>query len=59
MANLKKNFDELKSFFAQEISTSAVNVTTSSNNMMNIKFDQLHHRLNEIAIGVNETKTLA
>ena len=55
MANLKKMSDELKSFFAQEISASAVNVTTSINNMMNRKFNQL----NEIDIRVNETKTLA
>ena len=55
MANLKKISDELKSFFAQEISASAVNVTTSINNMMNRKFNQL----NEIDIRVNETKTLA
>ena len=52
MANLKKMSDELKSFFAQEISASAVNVTTSINNMMNRKFNQL----NEIDIRVNETR---
>ena len=36
MANLKKMSDELKSFFAQEISASAV--TTSINDTMNRKF---------------------
>ena len=51
--------DELKSCFAQEISANAVNVTTSINNTMNRKFDQLNNRLNEIDIRVNETKTLA
>ena len=59
MANLKKMSDELKSFFAQEISASTVNVTTSINNTMNRKLDQLNNRLNEINIRVNETKTLA
>ena len=59
MANLKKMSDELKSFFAQEISASAVNVTTSINDTMNRKFDQLNNRLNEIDIRVNESKTLA
>ena len=51
--------DELKSFFAQEISASAVNVATSINDTMNRKFDQLNKRLNEIDITINETKTLA
>ena len=51
--------DELKSFFAQEISASAVNVTTSINDTMNRKFDQLNNRLNDIDIRVNESKTLA
>ena len=50
MANLKKIYDELKSFFAQEISASAVNVTTSISDTMNRKFDQPNN---------NETKTLA
>ena len=59
MANLKKMSDELKSFFAQEISPSAVNCTTRINDTMNRKFDQLNSRLNEIDIRVNETKTLA
>ena len=59
MANFKKMSDELKSFFAQEISASAVNVTTSINDTMNRKFDQLNNRLNEIDIRVNESKTLA
>ena len=59
MANLKKMSDELKSFFAQEISASAVNVTTSINDTMNRKFDQLNNRPNEIDIRVNESKTLA
>ena len=59
MANLKKMSDELKSFFAQKISASAVNVTTSINDTMNRTFDQLSNRLNEIDIIVNETKTLA
>ena len=52
MPNLKKISDELKSFFAQEISTSI-------NDTMNRKFDQLNNRLNEIVIRLNETKTLA
>ena len=59
MANLKKMPDELKSLFAQEISARAVNVTTSVNNTMNRKFDQLNNILNEIDIRVNESKTLA
>ena len=59
MPNLKKMSDELKSFFAQEISASGINVTTSINDTMNTKFDQLTNRLNEIDIRVNETKTLA
>ena len=59
MANLKKLSDELKSFFVQEISAGAVNITTSINDTMNGKFDQLNNRLNEIDIRVNETKTLA
>ena len=45
--------DELKSFFAQEISVDAVNVTTSINNTMN-----RINTLNEIDTRVNETKTL-
>ena len=59
MANLKKMSDELKSCFAQEISASAINVTTSINDTMNRTFDQLNNRLNEIDIRVNETKALA
>ena len=59
MANLKKMPAELKSFFAQEISASEVNVTASINDTMNRKFDQLNNRLNEIDIRVNESKTLA
>ena len=59
MPNLKKMSDELKSLFAQEISASGVNVTTSINDTMNRKFDQLSNRLNEIDIRVDETKTLA
>ena len=59
MANLKKMSDELKSFFAQEISASAVNFTTSINDTINRKFDQLNNRLNEIDIRVNESKALA
>ena len=51
--------DELKSLFALEISASGVNVTTSINDTMNRKFDQLSNRLNEIDIRVNETTTLA
>ena len=50
---------ELKSFFAQEISASAINVTTSINDTKNRKFDQLNNRLNEIDTGVNQTKTFA
>ena len=38
---------------------SAVNVTTSINDTMNRKFDQLNNRLNMIDTRVNETKTLA
>ena len=56
---MKKMTDELKSFFSQEISASAVNVTTIINDTMNRKFDQLNNRLNEIDTRVNETKTLA
>ena len=58
MANLKKMSDELKLFFAQEISAGAVNVTTSANDTMNRKFNQLNYRLNETDIRVNETKAL-
>ena len=50
--------DELKLFFAQEISAGAVNVTASANDTMNRKFNQLNYRLNEIDIRVNETKAL-
>ena len=56
---MKKMTDELKSFFAQEISASAVNVTISINDTMNRKFDQLNKGLNEINTRVNQTKTLA
>ena len=59
MANLKKMSDELKSFFAQEISASAVNVITSINDTMNRKFGQLSNRLNQIDMRVNESKTSA
>ena len=37
---MKKMTHELISFFAQEISHSAVNVTTSTNDTVNRKFDQ-------------------
>ena len=50
---MKNMTGELKSFFAQEISAGAVNVTTSINNTMNRT-----NRLNEIDTRVNETKTL-
>ena len=50
---MKKMADELKSFFAQEISAGAVNVTTSINNTMN-----RINTLNEIDTRVNETKAL-
>ena len=53
MANMKKTTDELKSFFAQEISASSVNVTASISDTMNRKFDQLNNRLNEIDTRVN------
>ena len=56
---MKKMADELKSFFAQKISASAVNVTTSINDTVNRKFDQLNNRLNEIDTRVNQTKTSA
>ena len=56
---MKKMTDELKSFFSQEISASAVNVTTIINDTMNRKFDQLNNRLNQIDTRVNQTKTLA
>ena len=59
MANVKKMTDELKLFFPQEIPASAVNVTTSINNTVNRKFNQLNIRLNEIDTRVIETKTLA
>ena len=64
MANLKKTTDEPRSVFAQEISASAVNVTTSINNTMNrIQWMQWivrsANRLNEIDNRVSETKTLA
>ena len=64
MANLKKTTDELRSVFAQEISASSVNVTTSINNTMNrIQWMQWivrsANRLNEIDNRVSETKTLA
>ena len=55
---MRKMTDELKSFFAQEISASAVNVTTCVNDTMNRKFDhQLNYRLNETDTRVNQTKT--
>ena len=47
MANMKKITYELKSFFALEISASAVNVITSLNHTMNRKFNQLNNRLNK------------
>ena len=50
---MKKMADKLKSFFAQEISAGAVNVTTSINNTMN-----RINTLNEIDTRVNETKAL-
>ena len=50
--------DEQKSFFAQEISASAVNVPLVLT-MRWIKFEQLNKKLNEIDIRVNESKTLA
>ena len=56
---MKKMTDKLKLFFAQEISASAVNVTTSINKTMNRKFNQLNNRLNDMDTRVNETKTLA
>ena len=56
---MKKMTEELISFFAQEISATAVNVTTSINDTMNRKFDQLNNRLNEIDTKVNQTKKLA
>ena len=59
MANLKKMSDELKSFFAQEISASAFIFTTSISDTINRKFDQLNNRLNETDIRVDETKALA
>ena len=59
MPNLKKMSDELKSFFAQEISASAFNFTTSISDTINRKFDQLNNRLNETDIRVDETKALA
>ena len=58
MANMKTTTGELKSFFAQEISASPVNVTTSIKDAMNRKFDQLNNTLNEIDTRVSETKTL-
>ena len=58
MANMKTMTGELKSFFAQEISASPVNVTTSIKDAMNRKFDQLNNTLNEIDTRVSETKTL-
>ena len=36
---MKKMTDELKSLFAQEITASAANVTTSINDTMNRKFN--------------------
>ena len=56
---MKKMTDELKSLFAQEITASAANVTTSINDTMNRKFNQLNNRLKKIDTRVNETKTLA
>ena len=50
---MKNMTGELKSFFAQEISAGAVNVTTSINNTMN-----RINTLNEIDTRVNETKAL-
>ena len=56
---MKKMTEELQSFFAQEISATAVNITTSINDTMNRKFNQLNNRLNEIDTKVNQTKKLA
>ena len=55
---MKKMTDELKSFFAQDISASAVNITTGINDTMNRKFNQLNNNLNEIDTRVNQAKTL-
>ena len=55
MDNVKRLPDELKSFFAQEISASVVNVTTSVNDTMNRKFVRLINRLNQINARVGET----
>ena len=56
---MKKMTDEQKSLFAQEIAASAVNVTTTINDALNRKFNQLNNRLNKTDTRVNETKTLA
>ena len=50
---------KMKLLFAQEISASSVNVTTSINNTINRKFYQLNNRLNEMDTRVSETKTPA
>ena len=46
-------------YIDEELSASAVNVTTSTNDTVNRKFDQLHDRLNEIDNRGSETRTLA
>ena len=50
---------KMKLLFAQEISASSVNVTTSINDTINRKFYQLNNRLNDMDNRVSETKTLA
>ena len=56
---MKRMTDELKSFFAQEMSANTVNVSTSINDTMYKKFDQLNNGLNQIVTRVSETKTVA
>ena len=57
--NMKKMTDQLKVFFAQEISASAVKVTSGTNYIMSRKLDQLCARLNKIEVKVSDTKALA
>ena len=49
----------LKNICERLLLASAVNVTTSINDTVNSKFNQLSNRLNEIGTRISETKTLA
>ena len=58
-ANMERMADMLKVIFAQDISASAVKVTSSINETISKKVDQLSSWLNDIKVKVTCTKTLA